>query len=315
MRTNRPAAILAIALGLAAVAGCASVPAPAASGLYAEPIGAAPVTSNDTAYTPALICMAKYARQYRLASPRIAVGRITDYTGKQEDLQGGPKLTQGATLMAITALAKAGARMVERYDNSVSELELRYANGKLISDAGQAPGEFRKIPAGVMAGSDYVLIGGITELNFNIRSSGSDVAAGGSGAREPKGQFRNRTYVMNVGIDLRLVDTRTSEIVDVISYQKQIVGHEISAGLFSFLGDAVADLSAGKGGLEPMQMAVRAQIERAALEIMSGLYQAPGPEICLGPDGDPLNARPRRSAGGTPYRPMTRTLTWSSREP
>ncbi len=40
---------------------------------------------------------------------------------------------------------------------------------------------------------------------------------------------------MNIGLDLRLVETRTLEVVDVISYQKQIVGHEIGAGVFSFL--------------------------------------------------------------------------------
>jgi curli production assembly/transport component CsgG/holdfast attachment protein HfaB len=46
----------------------------------------------------------------------------------------GRKITQGASLMAISALAKSGARLVERYDTSVSELELKYANNKLIGD-------------------------------------------------------------------------------------------------------------------------------------------------------------------------------------
>ncbi len=259
------AAISALALGA-----CASTAAPpvAANGLYADPIGAAPVTANDTPYSEALICLSQYARSYGRPSPRIAVGRISDYTGKQDDFQGGPKLTQGASLMAITALAKSGARLVERYDNSVSELELKYANGRLISDSGQAPGEYRQIPVGMMSGSDYVLIGGITELNYNIRSSGADAAAGGQAARDMKGQFRSRNYIMNVGIDLRLVDTKTSDIIDVVSYQKQIVGREVSAGVFSFFGDTVLDLSGGKGGLEPMQLAVRTEIERAVLEMI-----------------------------------------------
>ena len=43
-------------------------------------------------------------------------------------------------------------------------------------------------------------------------------------------------YVMNVGLDLRLVDTTTLEVVDVISYQKQIIGRQVSAGVFEFLG-------------------------------------------------------------------------------
>ena len=64
----------------------------------------------------------------------MAVGRISDYTGTVSS-DGGRQITGGASLMANSALAKAGARIVERYDTSVSELELRYANNKLIGDA------------------------------------------------------------------------------------------------------------------------------------------------------------------------------------
>jgi curli production assembly/transport component CsgG/holdfast attachment protein HfaB len=304
--TAAAAVVLSLSLGA-----CATTPPVAANGLYAQPLGAAPVTSNDTAYSQALVCVAGYARANGRPSPRIAVGRITDYTGKQEDLQGGPKLTQGASLMAITALAKSGARLVERYDTSVSELELRYANSRLISDVGQAPGQFRAILQGGMSGSDYVLIGGITELNYNIRSSGADAVGGGQGSREAKGQFRSRTYTMNVGMDLRLVDTRTSDVVDVVSYQKQIVGREVSAGVFSFLGGSVIDLSGGEGGLEPLQLAVRSEIERAVLEMMSGLYGAPGPQVCLGGAADPLAEPARVPVAKAPYRPIAGGLAWA----
>ena len=126
--------ILASAAALL-LAGCVS-PVAGPSGLYASPIGNAPVTSNPTPYSTALYCLADYARRYNLPSPRMAVGRISDYTGTVS-ADGGRQITQGASLMANTALAKAGARIVERYDTSVSELELRYANNKLIGDPGQ----------------------------------------------------------------------------------------------------------------------------------------------------------------------------------
>jgi curli production assembly/transport component CsgG/holdfast attachment protein HfaB len=87
--------------------------------------------------------------------------------------------------------------------------------------------------------------------------------------RDPKGGLHKRTYVMNVGMDLRLVDTKVSYVVDVISYQKKIVGREVSAGLFSFLGGEVIDMSTGNGGLESIQLAVRSEIERWAPEIIS----------------------------------------------
>jgi len=79
--------------------------------------------------------------------------------------------------MAMSALSKAGVPLVERFDTSVAEMELKYANNKLIGDdQPQAPGDsarsWRSIP-----GSNYYLVGGITELNFNIRSEGANADA------------------------------------------------------------------------------------------------------------------------------------------
>ena len=171
----------------------------------------------------------------------------------------GRKITQGASLMAMSAFAKAGMPLVERFDTSVSELELKYANNKLIGEDGT---DFRKIIAGQVPGSDFYLVGGITELNYNIRSTGADATGGDTDPKGMKGSFRNRTFVMNVAMDLRLVNTRTLEVVDVIPYQKQVVGKEIGVGIFDFLGGNVFDISGGSGALEPMQMAVRSLIER-----------------------------------------------------
>jgi curli biogenesis system outer membrane secretion channel CsgG len=278
-----------------ALSGCVS-PTAGPHGNYASPIGDAPVTANPTPYSAALVCLSQYAQHYGVRAPRIAVGRIADYTGKAED-NGGREITQGASLMAISALAKAGAPLVERYDTSVSELELKYANNKLISDtpdapapgAPDAPQPYRKIMAGQVPGSDFYLIGGITELNYNIRSSGVDAQGGKQNATQGTGIATGQLYVMNVGVDLRLVETKTMEVVDVVSYQKQIIGRQVGLGLFKFFGSNVIDVSAGEGGLEPIQLAVRAVIERSVLEMMANLYGAPGPQACIANGGsDPL---------------------------
>ncbi len=312
-RPKRFQAASRLALGLAAcslvLAGCAT-PVAGPSGLYAHAIGDAPVTSNPTPYSTALVCMGEYARAKGLRAPRIAVGRISDYTGKEESDGSGRKLTQGASLMAISALAKAGAPLVERYDTSVSELELKYANNKLISDdpnaRPDAPADYRRIMSGQVPGSDFYLVGGITELNFNIRSSGLDAAGGQVKATGVKAQLGARLFIMNVGVDLRLVNTRTLEVVDVISYQKQIVGREISAGVFDILNGNSFDISAGEGGLEPLQLGVRALIERGVLEMMANLYGAPGPDACLAVSGDPLGDPATGVTGG--YTPAYNNL-------
>ena len=298
---TRVKSLLVAALTGLSVAACASS-VPGSDGLYATPTGGAPVTPNPTPYSDALVCMAAHARSRGQAAPRIAVGRIADYTG-QIAPEGGTRVTQGAALMAMSAFAKSGARLVERFDTSVAELELRYTNNQLIGDAAETEG-FRQIYAGSIPGSDYYLVGGITELNANIRSNGQDVFAGDRIDSDPSGVFSRRLYVMNVGLDLRLIDSRTLEVVDVVSYQKQIIGRELSAGVFAFFGDVVLDASAGGRSLEPVQLAVRSVIERAVLEISAQLYGVAPEQICA--FDDPLGGSTNITGGvqlNTAYAP------------
>jgi curli production assembly/transport component CsgG/holdfast attachment protein HfaB len=285
-------------LGLAAItlSGCITPDADSTTGRYTAPIGGSPVIANETPYSDALRCMASFTHGHPV---RIAVGQIADYTGKVSADNSGREITQGAALMAMSALSKAGVPLVERFDTSVAEMELKYANNKLISgdqpqQAGQPSpaqqgNDYRRIFAGSIPGSDYYIVGGITELNFNIRSEGANADGSGSGSTKG-GTIGGNMYVMNVGLDLRLVDTSTLEVVDVISYQKQIIGRQFQAGVFDFLGHTFFDASVGESALEPVQLAVRSVIERAVLEMSSRLYKVPQ-NACtshLGTSDDPL---------------------------
>lgn len=296
-RLFKAAALMSVAA--LALSACA-VPVAGSNGTYASPVGTATVTANPTPYSQALVCMAGYARTNKIAAPRIAIGRIADYTGKAEADGSGRKITQGASLMAMSAFAKAGMPLVERFDTSVSEIELKYANNKLISDAPNPapdkPADYRRILAGQVPGSDFYVAGGITELNFNIRSSGFDIAGGDLDPQDFKGSLRGRLFVMNIGLDLRLINTRTLEVVDVISYQKQVIGREVGIGMFDFLNGNVFDVSAGTGALEPMQLAVRSLVERAVVEMTANLYGMPGPQGCL--TSDPLASPTTGLTGG-----------------
>jgi curli biogenesis system outer membrane secretion channel CsgG len=303
MRALKTLAALACTTALTA---CIT-PHSGADGLYTLPIGDAPVTGNPTAYSPALDCLNAYARQNNVAAPRIAVGRILDYTGTVNE-DGGRRITQGASLMAMSAFAKAGARLVERFDTSVTELELRYANNRLIGQEGPSANDenVRRIYAGQMPGSDFYFVGGITELNYNIRSMGVDAQGGHTDARDGVGNLGARLYVMNIALDFRLIDTRTLEVVDVISYQKQIIGREVRAGVFSFFDDTFIDIAAGERALEPVQLAVRAGVERAVVQVMSRFYQAGDSSVCeaaLQAEGDPMG--PGQTPGGVSQSPAS----------
>ncbi len=300
---------------LVALAGCVGTSADD-TGRYTAPIGGSPVIGNETPYSTALRCFSHYTAGRPM---RVAVGQIADYTGKYESDNSGRKLTQGAALMAMSALSKAGVPMVERYDTSVAEMELKYANNKLIGDDKTPPpgpnpaqngNDYRKIFAGSIPGSNYYIVGGITELNFNIRSEGANADAGQTATTGIKGTAGANVYVMNVGLDLRLVDTDTLEVVDVVSYQKQIVGRQVQAGVFDFLGHNFFDASLGDSALEPIQLAVRSVIERATLQMVSRLYRVPASACSTGIGGadDPLagpddNNQPQspvRSAAANP---------------
>lgn len=297
---------LIAALAAITLSGCVS-PTADSVGRYTTPIGDAPVIANETPYSSALRCLSGFTVKRPL---RIAVGQIADYTGKIESDNSGRKLTQGAALMAMSALAKAGVPLVERFDTSVAEMELKYANNKLITDDKQpdAPGDYRRILAGSIPGSDYYLVGGITELNFNIRSIGANADGGGAGSDALKGTAGATMYVMNVGLDLRLVNTNSLEVVDVISYQKQIIGRQEQAGALDFLGHTFFDVSAGESALEPIQLAVRSVVERAVLEMISRLYHTPAGSCAsgLGTASDPL-AGPGDRDPSLPVNPDTTT--------
>ena len=284
-----------------ALTGCVSANA-GSDGRYATPIGNAPVITNETPYSNALRCLAGHVPG-TTAATRIAVGNIRDYTGKQEADGTGMKITQGASLMAMSALGKAGVPLVERYDTAITELELKYTNNKLIGDGGPED-DYRKIYAGEIRGSDYYLVGGITELNFNIHSGGINAGFAEGGDMGAAANASASAFVMNIGLDLRLVNSRTLEVVDYVSYQKQIVGREIRAGVFDFFGGNLFSIGAGSGGQEPIQLAVRSVIERAVLKLLVPLYGA-NPSDCVRFPGnkDPMGQIDYRQANPDAVQP------------
>lgn len=270
------------------------MPEPDVAGRYATPIGSAPVVNNTTPYSTELVCLRNAIQASGKRRPRLAVGEIRDFTGKHDETNGA-KITQGAALMAMSGVARLGLPLVERFDMRVAEAELKYANNNLIGDGGQV----RQIQAASMQGSDYHLIGGITELNYNIRSTASDAFYSRFGARR-------QVYVLNIAIDLRLVQTQTLEVVDVVSYQKQILGFEQSAGVFQFFGTNIFDLSTAERSLEPMQLAVRAMIEKALGE-MARRHFGMAPDLCQ--PSAPTGATAGNGARGPAPEPETQPKT------
>ena len=247
---------------------CASSPDTSHLREHVAPLKGSPIMDVETDYSNSLSCLAQHAERQSFPAPRVAVGHITDLTGADDALTG-RRLTQGATLMAISAVTKAGMRVVERYDMGVIQVELDYAQNGLLRDA---PGVLRKTKAGQVEGADLYIVGGITEYNPNIRSSGKYGYVGGND--DPGGAISigKNEYVIDIGLDLRIIDARSTEVMGVRAFRKQIRGNEVEAGVFSFFGGTVIDIGGGQRALEPVQTAVRSMVERAVYEFLSDVY-------------------------------------------
>ncbi|MFN7504223.1 MAG: hypothetical protein ACK5Q1_01520, partial [Limnobacter sp.] len=96
---------------------------------YVSPLDGASVVENTTRYSSALECLKPMIGGRGPTAKRFAVGRVSDFTGK-EDLVNGKRISQGAALMVISALAKTGVPIVERFDTNVADMELKYADNK-----------------------------------------------------------------------------------------------------------------------------------------------------------------------------------------
>lgn len=253
---HKIAFITAIALTASA---CTTLPS-FSEAEYVSPFDGASVVENTTRYSRALECLRPMIGNGGPTAKRFAVGRVSDFTGK-EDLVNGKRISQGAALMVISALAKTGVPIVERFDTSIADMELKYADNKLITDNPEGKAH-RQILSASLPGSDYHIVGGITEVNYNIRSGSLETSFRFIGAAA-------RYFVMNVAVDLRVVNTKTLEVVNIQSLQKQIIGTELNGGYFRLFTDGLADVNAAERTQEPIQKGLRMVIEHAVFKMMS----------------------------------------------
>lgn len=238
------------------------------------------VRSNNTPNTDALRCYGKTLTAAGKGNVGFAVGDIRDYTGKQNDGEG-MEITQGGSLMAYSALGEMqpGISLYERFDTRIADAELNYIAQRQLGDGtthevdDAKTGEKNEVKwkpyfGGSVRQSDYFIVGGITELNYNIQSRG------GEGIWNNVGPSA-RTYTMNVAVDLRVVGTQSLRVIDTISVQKQISGFEVGFDLFRFFGSDLYDVNLGAKSQEPLQLGVRMAIETAVLDLVQSATGIP----------------------------------------
>ena len=260
---RNPLKFLSIMSALA-LAGCASVP-PDLGSAGVKPSFSYAVTNNDTPYSQCLTALSKLnVKTARL--PVFSVGEVADKTGQVNTDNNSHALSQGASEMVISALHKTGkVHQVERLDLRIPLAEVKLAEQKKLT---RTEKEYGKLPA-----SDFILVGALTELNYNIVSGGARLFIKGIGGGA-------RTVIINVALDLRVVDARTFQVLYVSSLQKQIFGYEVEANVFRFFGNTLVELDAGAIRNEPLQLGVRSVVEMAVHQIMTDFLGLPKDEGC-----------------------------------
>jgi len=254
--------ILAMAMQAMLLTSCAMGPS---SETGVRPSFNFPVTNNDTPYTQ---CLQGLGKINAVNLPTFAVGEVADKTGQfNNDTNGsGHALTQGVSEMVISALDKSKkAYQVERLDLRIPLAEIRLSEQNRLSRRVE---DYGKLPA-----SDFILVGALTELNYNIVSGGTQLFVKGIGGGA-------RMVVINVALDLRVVDSKNFRIRYVSSLQKQIYGYEVEANVFRFFGDTLLEFDAGMIRNDPLQLGVRSVVEMAVYQIMTDFIGLPVEESC-----------------------------------
>jgi curli biogenesis system outer membrane secretion channel CsgG len=240
-----------------------------------EPVLVGPAArDNRTPMDPAFAC---FGPRLSAGQPRklvIAVGDVRDFTGKYS-VNEGTAITQGGALMVASALGKLAGPIVlaERFDPTIGERELGYTDRRQLGDgsahmvagaAGSSNVPWLPYYGGSITASDYYIVGGITELNYNIRSGGAEVRVGQLGPKV-------RTYTQSVAIDLRIVDTRSLLVVKTVSLTKQFTGYEVGFNTFRFFGSELFDVNIGAKGQEPLQLGIRTTLEEATMRLVGAV--------------------------------------------
>ncbi len=260
MRQTNTTSIAVIAC--LAVANCAPLTTGGTESV--QPQYSFPVTSNDTPYSA---CLTQLASLPGSNLPTIAVGDVSDKSGQINFEADGYALSQGVAEMMTSALFKTNkAELVERYDLRIPLAEIAMAEQGLLDRPFSA---YRS----KVVGSDFVVLGALTELNYSVASDGLGLWIDGIGAGA-------RTVVINVAIDGRVIDSRDFSVVYAKSLQKQIYGFEVETNVFRFFGDTLVELDAGSVRNEPLQIGVRSVVEMFAYLMMTEGLGLPGSPEC-----------------------------------
>ncbi len=195
------------------------------------------------------------------AKVSVAVYGLRDQTGQYKpspDSSYSNAVTQGAASMLVKALKDSGWYLpVER-----EGLQNLLTERKVIR-AIESPTEKGKsaIELPSLLPASLIVEGGVIAYESNVRTGGKGANYLGIGAHS---SYR----VDQVTVSLRLVDTRTGQILGVVTVTKTIYSYQLNTSIYAFI--SFQHLLQGETGFttnEPIQLGVRQALEAAVIQL------------------------------------------------
>jgi len=177
---------------------------------------------------------------------------------------------RGSTDMFTTALVQSGQfRVVER-----ARLNEGVVREKQLNASGLSSG---KSATEVLTGAKYIFEGAITEASANETQRSGAIRIAGA-------EFGGSTNKDVLGIDVRVVDVATGDIVNVVTVRKSVSSDTTSvSGLGNLIGTALSkkgkspayapDIQLQQQRKESLDVALRAAIDQAVIELAARLPQ------------------------------------------
>ena len=168
---------------------------------------------------------------------RITIGRFQDRTGQRKDsdqVRYSSAVTQGVTEIMYHLLYEAfGPRaLVERERENVDMIQKEYTLSHQVDNKGRRNGLIQRGgPDGGLYGAGLMVTGAVVYYHVDRSSGGGGINVEGVGANV---QFSHA----RVGIQLRLVDINSSEIIWSTMVESGVTGYVVGFDLFRFITTA-----------------------------------------------------------------------------
>ena len=190
----------------------------------------------------------------------------------------------GLSAMLTTALGESGRFVIlERanLDRVIGEQQIKTANA---AEPGAGP------QLGRVTAAQLIVIGSVTE--FGVENKGSTVSIGVSGANLG-GLLGLKKTEGAVALDLRVVDTTTSQVIQALKVREPISNTSLSAGT------NYKAMSLGEDSFNntPLGEATRHALERAVAEIVAVAAREPWQALVVEVDGRNVAINAGRASG------------------